>query len=158
MKLIKIGIIVNTHGLKGELRIISDFDFKQKVFVIGNKLYLKENEYLTIESYRKHKNYDMVTLSGINSIEEAAKHKGKDVYFDIKELDLQGDEILDQDLIGLDVFFENNLIGKINAIELNAGRKLFVINAKLIPYNENFIEEIDIQNNKVILKNIKDLI
>ena len=34
---IYIGKIVNTHGLKGEIRIISDFEFKDKVFVPGIK-------------------------------------------------------------------------------------------------------------------------
>ena len=32
MKFINIGKIVNTHGIKGELRILSDFKYKDKVF------------------------------------------------------------------------------------------------------------------------------
>ena len=38
MKKIYVGKIVNTHGIKGELRILSDFDYKEKVFQVNNKL------------------------------------------------------------------------------------------------------------------------
>ena len=35
MELIKIGKIVNTHGIKGELRILSKFPYKEKIFIIS---------------------------------------------------------------------------------------------------------------------------
>ena len=54
--------------------------------------------------------------------------------------------------------FNNEIIGKIDDVEINSNRKLFVINGKLIPYNENFVEKIDIENKRIILKNIQDLI
>jgi ribosomal 30S subunit maturation factor RimM len=71
---------------------------------------------------------------------------------------LNDNEYLDEDLIGLDVYFNNDLIGKLDNIELNANRKLFVVNGKLIPYNDNFIESIDLSNNKIVLKNVEGLI
>ena len=43
---IYIGKIVSTHGIKGELRIISDFEYKDKVFVVGNKLIINDKEYI----------------------------------------------------------------------------------------------------------------
>ena len=45
MDKVYIGKIVATHGIKGELRILSDFPFKEKVFVIGNKLIIDSKEY-----------------------------------------------------------------------------------------------------------------
>ncbi len=158
MNKIKIGVIVNTHGIKGEVRLISNFDYKDRVFKIGNILYTKDNEELIINSYRKHKNYDMITFNGINDIKDVLKYKGQNVYFDKDKLELNDNEYLDDDLIGLDVYFNNNLIGKLDDIELNAGRKLFVVCGKLIPYNDNFIEMIDLSNNKIVLKNIENLI
>ena len=62
-----VGKIVSTHGIKGEIRILSDFDYKEKVFKVGNKLIIENKEY-TIKSYRKHKNYDMVTFIDRNHI------------------------------------------------------------------------------------------
>jgi 16S rRNA processing protein RimM len=158
MDRIKIGVIVNTHGIKGEIRIISKFDYKDRVFKIGNILYTSDNEELKIDSYRKHKNFDMITFNGINDIRDVLKYKGKYVYFDKDKLMLNDNEYLDEDLIGLDVYFNNDLMGKLDNIELNANRKLFVVNGKLIPYNDNFIEMIDLSNNKIVLKNIENLI
>ena len=40
MNLIKIGHVSNTHGLKGEIRILSNFKFKDNVFKVSNKLYI----------------------------------------------------------------------------------------------------------------------
>ena len=59
MKEVYIGKIVSTHGIKGEIKIISDFEYKDKVFVVGKKLIVDHKDYL-IKSYRKHKSFDMV--------------------------------------------------------------------------------------------------
>ena len=158
MNLKKLGVIVNTHGIKGEVRIISNFDYKDRIFKVGNIIYVNNNEELKIDSYRKHKNYDMITFNNITDIRDVLRYKGKDVYYDKDTLVLNDNEYLDDDLINLDVYYNNTLIGKIDNIEINANRKLFVINNKLIPYNDNFIEKIDLSNNKIVLKNLEGLI
>ena len=53
MDLIYVGKIVNTHGIKGELRIISDFKFKNEVFISNNSLNINNNKYI-IKSSRPH--------------------------------------------------------------------------------------------------------
>ena len=67
MQKVYVGKVVGTHGIKGEIRIISDFQFKDKVFVVGNSLVINDKDYV-IRSYRKHKNFDMVTLNDYNDI------------------------------------------------------------------------------------------
>ena len=44
MEYVCIGKLVNTHGIKGEVRILSDFEFKNKVFVKGFKLYIGKDK------------------------------------------------------------------------------------------------------------------
>ena len=84
-----VGEIVNTHGIKGELRIVSDFKYKDKVFINGNKLYLgKRKQKVVITSYRKHKNYDMVKFEGIDDINDAIIFKGDDVFVKRESLDM----------------------------------------------------------------------
>ncbi len=158
MNLKRLGVIVNTHGIKGEVRIISNFEYKDRVFKVGNSIYLNNNEELKIDTYRKHKNYDMITFNNITDIRDVMRYKGQSVYYDKDKLVLNDNEYLDDDLINLDAYYNNTLIGKIDNIELNGNKKLFVINNKLIPYNDNFIESIDIPNNKIILKNLEGLI
>ena len=64
-----VGKIVNSFGIKGELKIRSDFEYKDRIFknnfniFIGNDK-LKE----VISSYRIHKGYDLITLVGYTNI------------------------------------------------------------------------------------------
>ncbi len=58
---IYIGKFVNTHGIKGEIRILSDVAYKKEIFQKGNKLYIGKNKTpFIIQNYRVHKNYDMI--------------------------------------------------------------------------------------------------
>ena len=43
MEYVYIGKIVSTHGIKGEIKIISDFDYKDKVFKKGINIYIGQN-------------------------------------------------------------------------------------------------------------------
>lgn len=155
MKYIKVGTIVNTHALKGEVRIISNFEYKDRVFKINNTLYIgmsKSEE--VIETYRVHKNFDMVKFKGIDNITDVLKYKGSAVYVNIDDLKLKDDEILIEELLGMSVIVNNKLLGSITDYIDNNGNKLIVVNNKYIPYNKDLIEKIDKINRKVYYKNI----
>ena len=150
MDLVYIGKIVNTHGIKGELRLLSDFEYKDRIFKDKSKIYIDNKEYI-INSYRFHKIFDMITLKGFNDIND------KKVYCKRSDLNLASDEYLVQDLIGLEAYFNNVLVGTISDIEITKN-PLMKINNKYIPYNSNFIDKIDISEKKIILKNCEGLI
>lgn len=155
MKYIKVGTIVNTHALKGEVRIISNFEYKDRVFKINNTLYIgmsKSEE--VIETYRVHKNFDMVKFKGIDNITDVLKYKGSAVYVNIDDLKLKDNEILIEELLGMSVIVNNKLLGSITDYIDNNGNKLVVVNNKYIPYNKDLIEKIDKINRKVYYKNI----
>ncbi len=163
MESIYVGKIVNTHGIKGELRILSSFEWKEKVFFIGNHLYLgKKLEEVTITSYRRHKNFDMVTLEGYHNINEVLKYKGLSVYVPRTSINLQEGEYLDKDFIGLTVWVEKDKKGIIKGIRtLSRGNKLFEIedNGKvfLVPYQKDFIEKVDLENKAIYIIKMKGL-
>lgn len=158
MEYIYIGKIVNTHGIKGEVRILSRFDFKEKVFVPNTLIYIGEEKIEEkIVSYRKHKSFDMVLLEGINDINDVLKYKGKNAYISSSSLKLSDNEILDEDLIGFTALYEDKEIGIVNDI-MDYGNKVLKINESLIPYNENFILKLDKENKKIYLKNVEGLI
>ena len=73
-----IGNIVNTHGIKGELRIISDFKYKDRVFLNNRRIYIGEEHIEeVINTYRRHKIFDMVTLKGYDNINQVLKYLKK---------------------------------------------------------------------------------
>lgn len=161
MKQIKIGKIVNTHGIKGELRLLSKFPYKDKVFIKNMPIYI-DNQKEEINTYRKHKNFDMITLVGYNNINDVLKYKGKYAYINKEDLKLEKENYLDEELIGLEVIYENQKRGIITSIERY--NKTVLINIKentkthLIPYNKELIEKIDLPSKKIYIKNIKGLI
>lgn len=157
MNLIYIGKLVNTHGLKGEVKIISDFKYKKDIFKINNNIYINDTKY-TINSYRSHKMFDMVTLSDINNIDDALSIKGYNVYIDRDEYSFSG--YLDEDLIGLEVYDKDILKGKIVDIYKTNNGDLLVIEGKnrhMVPNIKEFIENVDLDNKKVYIKYIKGI-
>lgn len=158
MNFIYIGKIVNTHGIKGEVRIISNFKYKENVFIKNNNLYVgKSYEKLIISNYRKHKNYDQVIFENINDINCVLKYKGENVYINRDEIKLDG--ILNEDLINIDVYDEDKLIGRVTDIISNGAHEIIVVNNKiLIPYVDEFIKKIDIEKKRIDINVIEGLI
>src|SRR5574344_792378 len=112
MKYINIGKIVNTHALKGEVRLISDFDYKDKAFKVGNTVYLgqfKSPE--KIESYIRHKQFDMIKFVGIDYINDVLKYKGDGVYIEEETLNLSEEEILSEEYPGMQLYCDESLVG-----------------------------------------------
>ena len=136
--MIRIGKYVNTHGIKGEIRILSDFSRKDLIFKKGFKIYIKDNEFV-INSYRKHKDYDMVTLEEINNINDIIDLKGNYVY--IKREDING--FIDEDLYEYSVIIKDKEYKIINIIENKAHKILVLNNNVMVPYVPEFIEKKD---------------
>lgn len=161
MDYVYIGKIVGTHGIKGEVRIISNFDKKEKAFVVGMPIYIgnkKQKEVIT--SYRKHKNYDMITLKDNNDINDALKYKGLKVYVMRNDLKLEDDYILD-DLIGMNIISDGILYGIVEDIFDNNGNTLLRISFEknyYIPYNSEYIKDVSLQDKLIEVQNVKDLI
>ena len=154
MEKVFIGRIVSTHGIKGEIRILSDFPFKEKVFVVGKKLIIDDSFY-EIKSYRHHKNFEMVTLDNYHDINEVLFLLKKDVYFNKDDLNLLDDEVLDSDLVTFQVETEDGRVGKIIEAEVTGGHnkiiRVLFDKEILIPYTSPFVEKIDKKNKKIIV-------
>ena len=144
MNKIVIGRYVTTHGIKGEIRIKSDFNEKDKVFKVGNEIIIDKPYIIT--SYRFHKGYDMVTLEGINRIEDIIDLKNSLVYID-RDKYFQ-DEVIEDDLVGYKVenSYLDTFVAEIRNMTMN--KKIIVCrNNKFIPFE--LIKNID-NNNKII--------
>ncbi len=130
--MIYIGKYVNTHGIKGEIRIKSDFKYKDKVFFVGNTLIIDNQEFV-INSYRRHKEYDMVTFKGITDINQIIGLKGSRVY--VFNISLGEGEYLDSTLIGFKVYMNNIYRGDVLDIKyLSNSKKILVVNNKYVPF------------------------
>ena len=151
-----IGKYVSTHGIKGEIRIKSNFQYKERVFKLGNKLIIDNQEY-EVTSYRLHKGYDMVTFKGIDNINQIISLKGSLVYIDKSLLNLNSDEYLDSDLINMDIIINNKLMGRVSGIRyLTETKKLLVVDSKYVPFE--LIKKIDLKNKKIEIEEVSGLL
>ena len=157
MNRLYIGKIVNTHGIKGELRIKDNLTTKQRnvIFKIGSNLIIDDKTY-KITSYRVHKDYDMVTFEGLNDINQVLFLKGKKVYKSKNEINLNNEDVLDSELITYKVKTTDNIEGKILDIE-ETGNNYKIIRLLidemqvLVPYHKDFVK-IDSNKKEVIVK------
>lgn len=161
MNLICIGKIVNTHGIKGEIRLLSNFYEKELVFKPKFKIYIgEEKEVQEINTYRRHKQFDMITLKGILDINLVLKYKGKKVYINKDDLNLKDNYLL-EDLIGMNIICDSENLGIVKDILDNkAGKLLYISFAKnyYIPYNNYYIKKVDLLKKEVKVEHVKDLI
>ena len=152
-----VGNIVNTHGIKGEVKVKSETNLDR--FEKGNMLYLKKgNKYITItiDSHRKHKGMDLITFNGINDINDVLDYKGCNLY--VKHED--EDTLYYEDLIGKDILVDGVTRGKVTDIrEVPQGIILECDcdgKTKFIPYVDAFIKEV--KEDSIIVTPIEGLL
>jgi len=162
MKYVLIGKLVNTHGLKGEVRILSEFKYKNKVFKQGMKIYIgKDKVCEEISTYRHHKIFEMITMNGYDNINQILKYKGEYVFVNKEDIILNEGEYLDEDIIGLKVICDDRELGVVRKIEKHGINEILVVRNLeknyLIPYNFDIINSINLEEKVMVVKNIVGL-
>lgn len=166
---LKVGKIVNTHSLKGEVKVISSTDFEEERFKKGSKLLITRGNQLirevVVQSYRNHKNFLLVKFEGIDSVEEAEKLKNLQIKINSDEVgELEENEFYFHQIIGCEVFDENDKnLGEIIDILTPGANDVWVIKGEngreiLIPYIEDVVKQIDITSKKVNIEVMEGLI
>ena len=162
MKYVMIGKIVNTHGLKGEVRILTEFKYKDRVFIPGMKIYIGKDKICEkINTYRHHKIFEMITMDGYDNINEVLKYKGEYVFVNKCDLVLNENEYLDEDIIGLNVIVDGEYKGRVNRIDKHSKNEIMVVKNDdknyLIPYNFDIIKNVDLSKKEIYVNNIVGL-
>ena len=156
-----VGKIVGTHGIKGELKVKSDTSFDR--FKKGNKLYIEKEEEITINSHRQHKGMELITINNLTNINDVLCYVGKDLYVPHNREELEDGEFYYEDLIGLDCYdSKDNLIGTV--VDLQEVPQGLILEIKssvktiLVPFVDEFIADIDLDNNKLSINEIEGLL
>ncbi len=164
MEYVRVGKIVNTHGIRGEVRIMATTDFAEERFKKGSTLYIFNSknelvETVVVKSHRKHKNFDQVVFEGLENINLVEQFKTMIVKFakDKKEDVLAADEFYYEDIIGCQaVTTSGEVIGEVADIMETGANDVWVIKRKgqanvLVPYVDDFVDSIDVEAKKVVI-------
>lgn len=156
-----VGKLVNTQGIRGEVRIISETDFPEERYRKGQVLYLFHPSFptpkpLTIASARPHKNFYILSFEGITSINEVEKFKGGVLKVRAEDRgELDEGEFYFQDIIGCEVFTEEGeRLGKIKEILQPGANDVWVVKPDkgrdiLLPYIDDVVREINIAEKRI---------
>lgn len=157
-----VGKIINTFGIKGELKIVSDFEYKDRIFTKEFPIYIGEFKTKEIvNTYRVHKNYDLIIFNGYSNINEVLKYKGNKIYIKREDLNLSEEEYLLQDLIGFKVIDDSKIIGVVIDYENTSNNILLKVKGEkifYIPKYSSYVEKIDLKNKEIITNKGSDLI
>lgn len=165
-KMIKVAQIINTRGLKGDCKMNMFTDEGPERFSRGVVLFLDEEGSKPIHpiSYSEYKGFGYARFEEVPSINEAELLKGKNVY--IREEDLpetEDDEFYYSDLYGLKAFdTEGNELGLVSDI-LETGAPYPVLRISqseesfMVPFNEAFIEEVDLDEETITIRMMEGL-
>jgi 16S rRNA processing protein RimM len=169
-KWFNVGKIVNTHGIKGEVRVISRTDFPEERYAIGNTLYIwKEGSKQPIEvkvtSHRTHKSFDLLTFEGYHNVNEVEPFKGALLKVPEEQLgELEENEYYYHEIIGCTVVSEDGEeIGKIKEILSPGANDVWVVkrpNGKeaYIPYIEQVVLKVDVKEKLVTIHVMEGLL
>ncbi len=161
---IQIGKIVNTHGIKGELKVVPLTDDKKRFEELKNVYIDNELSEFEVQKVRYNKNTVILKLKEFNNINEVLKFKNRYILIHERDaIDLPENSYFMFQINGLDVYLNNgNKLGKIVDILQPGANDVYVVkNGKqeyLIPAIKQVIKQIDLENNKMIIQPIEGMI
>ena len=153
---IEAGEIVTTHGVRGEVKVLTWLD-SPDVLCEFDRCRIGGKEY-EIESCRVQKTCNLVKLSGVDTMEAAQAMRGKII--ELYREDIDDDVIFAAELIGVEVFAQGKSIGKIKEVLDYPGNSVYVVKGEheyMIPAVKQFILSTDMEKNEMQVQLIKGM-
>ncbi len=148
---IEAGEIVTTHGVRGEVKVLSWLDGPE-LLTDFTRCRVAGQPYV-MESVRVQKTCNLVKLKGIDTMEQAQAMRGK--ILEIYREDVSEDVIFAAELVGMEVFSQDVCIGKITQVLDYPGNAVYVVKGAheyMIPAVKQFILSTDLEGNRMEVK------
>jgi len=156
---IEAGKIVNTHGVKGEVKIQVWLDSPE--FLKKFKTVYIDNKAVRLLSGRVHKGFLIAVLDGVCDVNAAMSLKNKTVFIDRNDAKLPRGAYFLQDIIGAKVVeADGTEVGILQDILETPASNVYVVKGEtehLIPAVDEFILSVDAENAVVTVKLIEGM-
>jgi 16S rRNA processing protein RimM len=155
-KYLRIGKIINTQGIRGEIKVIpltddpGRFSELSHVLIDDEKLIQEDIEYV-----KYYKNFVLLKFKGLDSINDVEKYKNTYILVDRENaVTLPAGSYFICDLIGLEVVDENGKpLGHVEDVISTGSNDVYVVKQgekeMLIPALKTVVKEIDIREGKI---------
>lgn len=167
LEFFRIGKIVNTRGLKGEVKVYSHTDNMDrftslKDFYIGKD---REKTYKVEKSSIISHNMSVIKIKGFDTIESVQGLIDKYIYVSRDDsYELEDDEMFIADMIGMNAYtVDGNFLGSLVEVLQYSANDVYVIKSDegkeyLIPATYEIVPEISLEENKMVIKPIPGLL
>ncbi len=163
-----VGKIVNTHGIRGEVRVQSHTNRPEERYAKGSELvvHMGQGNYIpvVVESHRVHKSFDLLTFEGYSNINDVELFKTKMLQIDEALLpELEEGEYYSKQLLDAEVLNEEGeQIGHIKDILFMPANDVWVVrrpNKKdlLLPNISSVIVDVDLEKHQIIVNVLEGL-
>ena len=156
LQFIEAGEIVTTHGVRGEMKVLSWMDSPETLCEF-DRVRVAGREYI-VESCRIQKSCNLLKLEGIDTMEDAQAMRGKTV--ELYREDIDDEVIFAAELIGMEVLCDGESLGKIADVLDYPGNSVYVVKGEheyMIPAVKQFILSTDMENNVMQVKLIEGM-
>ena len=156
LQYIEAGEIVTTHGVRGEVKVLCWLDDPEMLCEFDRCMI--DGKEFELEQVRVQKTCNLVKLSGIDTMEAAQAMRGK--VLKLYREDIDEDVIFAAELIGVEVYAENAVIGKITDVLDYPGNSVYVVKGEheyMIPAVKAFILNTDMDHNRMDVKLIEGM-
>ena len=150
------GEIVTTHGVRGEVKVLSWLDSPEMLCEF-DRCRISGREYV-MDSVRVQKTCNLVKLRGVDTMEDAQKLRGKTM--ELYREDISDELIFAAELVDVEVFADGASIGKIKEVLDYPGNSVYVVQGEreyLIPAVKEFILSTDLEKNQMQVKLLKGM-
>lgn len=153
---IEAGEIVTTHGVRGEVKVLSWLDSPEMLCEF-DRCRISGREYV-MDSVRVQKTCNLVKLRGVDTMEDAQKFRGKTM--ELYREDISDELIFASELVDVEVYADGACIGKIKEVLDYPGNSVYVVQGGreyLIPAVKEFILSTDLERNQMQVKLLKGM-
>ena len=164
---VSVGKILNFHGVHGEAKL--GYSKNREEFLSELKTVYVQNgsEYLPLEVERLRftPKCGIIKFKGIESLNDILEYKNKLIFVDettAREF-LEEDEFLIDELVGLDVYDGDKIVGAVVGVSNNGASDLLSVktldkNVCLVPFVKAIVLSVDIKNRRIQINNIEGLL
>lgn len=153
---IEAGEIVTTHGVRGEVKVLSWLDSPEMLCEF-DRCRISGREYV-MDAVRVQKTCNLVKLRGVDTVEDAQKLRGKTM--ELYREDISDELIFAAELVDVEVFADGASIGRIKEVLDYPGNSVYVVQGEreyLIPAVKEFILSTDLEKNQMQVKLLKGM-
>lgn len=153
---IEAGEIVTTHGVRGEVKVLSWLD-NPEMLCEFDRCRIDGREYV-MDTVRVQKTCNLVKLRGVDTMEDAQKLRGKTM--ELYREDISDELIFAAELVDVEVFADGASIGRIKEVLDYPGNSVYVVQGEreyLIPAVKEFILSTDLEKNQMQVKLLKGM-